>query len=150
MMLTAIGVVHRILLLRVINNGWKTHGTIWWRWWWWWFVNGCRCSIWLLIPRGRGRNCVDFLLVFIIPLIGKVLLCGATYPTGGLIEELLIIFYHLDFETVFYVFFGLDQVGKWCASVKPVIVSQRQSGHKMVTFSFPKGRQYLGSSQVPL
>lgn len=62
--------------------------------------------------RDRSRDCIDFLLTFIIPSIGEIFLRGATCSTGRLIKERLIVFYLFGLETVFYAFPCLDQVGK--------------------------------------
>lgn len=55
---------------------------------------------------------MDFLITSFIPSIGKTFLHGATCPTERLFKEYLIVFYLVDFKTVFYAFFDLDQVSK--------------------------------------
>lgn len=78
------------------------HGALFWTSWQWFcqLVNGCRWSIWFLIPRDWGRDCVTFLVIFIILSTKKKFF----------FVERLIIFYLLGLEVVFYAFSSLDRL----------------------------------------
>lgn len=113
-MMIGIGAVCWVLLLRVIVRWRWRHGMICWGWWGWCcrLVDGCRWIIQLLIPRSYGRNCVNFLLILVIPSTERMLLCRVTCPTERLIKKSLVVFNLLGLETVLKALSILDQVGK--------------------------------------
>lgn len=119
MMLVNVGAVHWLLLLGVINKGWRIHGTIYKRWQQWCCqsVNGCKWSIWLLILRGWSRYHMDFLLVSFILPTENILFLWSHLSSWGIVKERLIVFYLPGLEAV-CILRKMRQCDRWACHSK--------------------------------